>query len=119
MNTAHEGMDEMIDHLDANPHLMRRSSAHRALPLASYWPTRHERETYGECNDWPARRVALKAADPFPVVVDRVREDFDADDQSESADSEVMAWLLKGLAVVLLACFCAWCIASYLVLAHA
>ena len=42
----------------------------------------------------------------------------DTDDQSESADAEVLLWLLKGLCVVLLAMFSAWCIANYLAVAN-
>lgn len=68
--------------------------------------TLHECETYGECNDWPALRAP--SPEPFPIFVDRAREEFDADDQSESADEEVAALPVKGLCVVLCACFAAW-----------
>lgn len=54
--------------------------------------------------------------EPIMHIMDRLREDYD--DQSESADGDVLKWLLKSLAVALLACFSAWCIAKYLALAN-
>lgn len=113
--TTFFGMDE--DEA-SKPTFDKARQAHRALPLAADWPTRRAFIPQG-CDQQGRLTPTIKSAEPFPVVVDRAREDFDAEDQSESADSEVMSWLLKGLTVVLLACFCAWCIASYLVLAHA
>lgn len=56
---------------------------------------------------WPARRCSPEMACWAPN-----------DDQSDSADMEVVTWLFKGFVVVLLALFCAWCIANYLALAN-
>lgn len=53
---------------------------------------------------WPARRCS-----PEMAVYDPTE-----DDQSNSADADVIAWLLKTFVVVLLALFSAWCIANYL-----
>ncbi len=114
MNQAHADMDDMGEWAESHPMTQR---AHRALPLDPAWPTRRAFIPQG-CDQQGRLTPTIKPAEPFPVVVDRVREEFDAEDQSDSADGEVMAWLLKGLAVVLLACFCAWCIANYLVLAN-
>lgn len=109
MNHAHADMDDMGEWAESHP-ITRR--AHRALPLAANWPTRHECETYGECNDWPARRAAMPSPEPFPVVVDRAREEFDADDQSESADMEVAVLLIKWLCILFAALLAAWVIAG-------
>lgn len=111
MNTAHEGMDEMIDHLESHPCIKRRG-VHRAEPLSADWPTQRQwvapqgRVEQG----WPARRCS---SEPSTLVPDRMREEYDPEDQCESADRDVVLWLLKGLVVVLGAMFCAWVIAGW------
>ena len=83
-------------------------TTHRAQPLPAerQWVAPQGRPA------WLARRCS---PEPEIMVIDRLPEDFD---QSDSADAEVLVWLLKGLAVVLMAMLSAWCIASYLDLAH-
>jgi hypothetical protein len=107
MNQAHADMDETGDWAESHP-ITRR--AHRALPLPAdkQWTPRRVFVPQGA--DQQGRQVPT-----IPVVIDRLPEDYD---QTDSADGEVLAWLLKGLAVVMLACFSAWCIASYLELAR-
>lgn len=100
MNTAHEGMGDMGEWAESHP-ITRR--AHRAEPL----PEPHYTAPQGRPEQgWPVRRCTAEMACWAP------------DDQSQSADAEVLARLLKGVAVVLLACLCAWAIASYLELAR-
>jgi hypothetical protein len=120
MNTSHLnhfadsmfGIEKTPAEADAE---VARYTAHRALPLradnydyARAWVAPQGRIEQG----WPARRCS---PEPEIMVIDRLPEDYD---QTDSADGEVLAWLLKGLAVVMLACFSAWCIASYLELAR-
>lgn len=102
-----------------------RYTAHRALPLPAE-PMRKMVQLGGR-DAWPARRHSPEMAAEWEVLdarrsvpprfIDRLPEDYD-EDQSESADADVLLWLLKGLCIVLLAMFSAWCIASYLELAH-
>ena len=75
MNTAHEGTDDMIDYLDANPCIKRRGG-HRALPLDDAWPTRRAFVPQG-CDQQGRLTPTIKPAEPFPVVLDRGPEDFD------------------------------------------
>ena len=57
---------------------------------------------------WTARRCS-----PEMAVYDPTE-----DDQSNSADADVIAWLFKTFVIVLLALFSAWCIANYLAVAR-
>lgn len=111
-NTAHtdihaEWVDSMAAWAEENAAELRHftGTAHRAQPL----PTPHYTAPQGRVEQgWPVRRSSPEMA----------CWDSTKDDQTDSADAEVFAWLLKGLAVVLLAMLSAWCIASYLELAH-
>lgn len=107
----HPAMDDMGAFAESHP-ITRR--AHRALPLASDWPTNRKWVApQGRIEQgWPARRCS---SEPETLIVDRLPEDFD---QGDSADAEVVAWLLKAFGVVVLALFSAWCIANYLALAN-
>lgn len=108
-NQAHADMDDTADYAVSHPEIRRRG-AHRALPISSDWPTRHECEAYGECNEWPARRgdLAYLSAEPAPVIVDRLPEEWD-EDQSESADGEVASVV----AVVLLVVGAFWALVKF------
>lgn len=97
----HEWTDSVADWAESHPITTR---AHRALPLEEpHYTAPQGRPEQG----WPVRRCSPEMACWAPD-----------DDQSESADGDVLRWLLKGLAVVLLAMLSAWCIANYLELAH-
>lgn len=103
----HDWQDSVSDWAISHPVTRRAHHAHRA-PVLTDRPmvTMQGRASQG----WPARRCTVE---PIEHVCDRTREEFDEDDQSISADADVALWLLKGLCVVLTACFCAWLIASY------
>lgn len=106
-NTAHEGMDEMIDHLDGNPQILRRSQSHRALPIDASWPARWPFVPQG-CDQQGRLTPTIKTAEPAPVIVDRLPEEWD-EDQSESADGEVMSVV----AVVLLVVGAFWALVKF------
>jgi hypothetical protein len=74
--------------------------AHRALPLPAerQWVAPQGRPAQG----WPARRCSPEMA----------CWDSTQDDQTDSADGEVLTWLLKGAFVVGAALLCAWFIAG-------
>lgn len=79
---------------------------------------RHEGEWFGGCacsSGKPHCDCGMWARHPGQHVLDAMPEDFD---QGDSADAEVVAWLLKAFGVVVLALFSAWCIANYLALAN-
>lgn len=106
----HAGMDDLG--VWAESHQPRPLMAHRALPIVPRIP-----EPFGGCS-CGAGHVHCNCGMFAPIEAASACTEIGADDQSVSADGEVMAWLLKGLCVVLLAMFSAWCIASYLELAH-
>ena len=84
-----------------------RPRAHRALPLPAEraWVAPQGRIEQG----WPARRCSSE-----PIVIDRLPEAYDADDQSESADG-VLLWFFIA---VMLAIACGYCVAKYLAAAY-
>lgn len=95
-------------------HQPRPRMGHRSLPLSADWPTQRKWVApQGRIEQgWPARRCS---SEPETLIVDRLPEDYD---QTDSADAEVAAWLLKAFVVLLLSCFSAWCVANYLELAR-
>jgi hypothetical protein len=84
---------------------------HRAQNLPDCWPTR--RVSPGMARD--LREAQFHNDDcGFPFGIDRLPEAHDPaeEDQTDSADADVVLWLLKGLAVVCAVLFCAWVIAG-------
>lgn len=73
MNQSHLDMDEMGEWVESHPITQR---AHRALPLAADWPHRRAFIPQG-CDQQGRLTPTIKPAEPFPVVVDRVAEDYD------------------------------------------
>lgn len=75
---------------------------HRAKPLPA------ESQWVAPQGDpaWPRRRCS---PEPETHIVDRLPEDYD---QTESADGQVLFWLLKGLIVVSTVLLCVWVIAG-------
>jgi hypothetical protein len=113
VNHAHtdihaDWQDSMSDWAAENAAELKHFSgtAHRALPLPAepMW-TAPRRVFVPQGCDQQGRQEPT-----IPIVIDRLPEAYD---QTDSSGAEVLAWLLKGLAVVLLACFSAWCIANY------
>lgn len=104
MNQAHADMDETADWAENNPITTR---AHRALPLPPerQWVAPQGRIEQG----WPACRYSSE-----PIVIDRLPEAYDKDDQSEGADG-VLLWFFVA---VMLAIFCGYCVAQYLAAAY-
>jgi len=110
MNTSHLnhfadsmfGIEKTPADADAE---VTRYTAHRALPLPKerQWVAPQGRPA------WPARRCSSE-----PIVIDRLPEAYDSDDQSESAD-HVLLWFFGAIFLALL---CAWCLANYLDAAH-
>lgn len=103
MNT-HEWADSMADWAEHQDFERDRL----AFLSADY--TKRERQ-YVEMQGrpaWPARRCSPEVQ---PVPAEAATE-IGAEDQSESADAEVMVWLLKGLCVVVAALLCVWLIAG-------
>ena len=80
---AHEGMDDMSDF--SCSYLSRHVGVHRAQPLPADWPTRRAYIPQG-CDQQGRVEPTIKSAEPFPVAPDRLPEEFDAEDQSDSAD---------------------------------
>lgn len=74
MNQAHADMDETGEWAESHPITLR---AHRAQPL----PTERQWVAPQGRPAWPARRCSVE-----PTVIDRLPEEFDAEDQSEGAD---------------------------------
>jgi len=98
----------MLDYLDANPQILRRSAAHRALPLSDNWPTRRAFIPQGV--DQQGRLTPTIEAKPLMPA--EAATEIGSEDQSESADGEVGRWLVKGSVVVGLVLFCAWVMAG-------
>jgi len=82
VNTAHEGTDDMLDYLDANPQILRRSAAHRALPLSDNWPTRRAFIPQG-CDQQGRLTPTIEAK---PLMPAEAATEIGSEDQSESAD---------------------------------
>lgn len=119
MNQAHLDMDDSADFAVGPMQEMLRAEAIKReeaermeaerLAFLSADYTKRERQ-YVEMQGrpaWPARRCSPEVQ---PVPAEAATE-IGAEDQSESADAEVMVWLLKGLCVVVTALLCAWVIA--------
>ena len=103
----HAAMDDVG--LWSESHQPRPRMGHRAMPLSSDWPTQRKWVApQGRIEQgWPARRCS---SEPETLIVDRMPEDYD---QTDSADMDVVLWLLKGLVVVLGSCFAAWVVAGW------
>lgn len=77
MNQSHLDMDDMGEWAESHPITQR---AHRALPL----PEAHYTAPQGRPEQgWPVRRCSPEVQ---PHVMDRMRESFDREDQSDGAD---------------------------------
>ena len=103
MNQAHADMDDMGEWAESHPITQR---AHRALPLDPAWPTRRAYIPQG-CD----QQGRLEPTIP-PKPAEACTE-VGFEDQSESADRDVVLWMLKGFAVVLASLFCAWVVAGW------
>lgn len=92
----YEWTDSVADWAESHPITTR---AHRAIPLEEpHYTAPQGRPEQG----WPVRRCSPEMA----------CWDATQDDQSESADGDVLLWLLKGACVVSFVLFCAWVIAG-------
>ena len=98
--TAEEKAILTADYTPADRHEGTPYTAHRALPL----PERHYTAPQG-CPEqgWPVRRCS-----PELHVIDRLPEEYDPDDQSESADGEFLRWLGRMAVYGGGVCFLAW-----------
>jgi hypothetical protein len=122
VHAHNEWADSMSDWACAHAEELKQHQVHRALPLPPerQWVAPQGRIEQG----WPARRCSPEMARElvqaqfhnddcgFPFGIDRLPEAYDPEDQSDSADADVVLWLLKGLVVVLGVLFCAWVIAG-------
>lgn len=106
----HAGMDDVG--LWSESHQPRPRMGHRSLPLAQ-----RIHEPFGGCS-CGAGHVHCNCGLFAPIEAASSCTEIGADDQTDSADAEVGAWLLKAFVVMLLALFSAWCLANYLELAR-
>lgn len=107
MNQAHADMDDMGEWAESHPITQR---AHRALPLDHAWPTRRAYIPQG-CDQQDRLEPTIKPAEPrlfAGVGQDRMPEDFDEEDQTDSADRDVTLFVLKFITAIVSACFLAW-----------
>jgi len=107
VHAHNEWADSMSDWACAHAEELKQHQAHRALPMP---PERQWVAPQGR-PAWPSRRCS---SEPSVIVIDRLPEAYDADDQSEGADG-VLLWFFGAIFLALL---CAWCLANYLDAAH-